>query len=344
MKNLEFLVPSGHTFMVDDERPFLITAEDFQHISRIGVLVHTLLKRTMDGLVTDSHPVSEILFEGLDAQYCELGIAHPEMSPTLIRVDLMIDVEGNWKIAEIDPSNKHGMGFALAIRYESGAVDRQKLLSLLAPFVTDDMTIVLGRKEEFFRLEQRYFAEMLAEYTGKRIEVVSEDGIPKKFKRGRGLILDFPFCNNLETRKLLEQRFLGQPETFFNPPRHALGSKALMTLPWEHREWLENAGMSMTEIKELKMYLPPTYLGPFIGKEVFSSGAKGIFFDAFGKHVVLQKYVNQRVFSLGGQEKFIRMACVFVGPSLGELTVSANTELPVHGSNTAVHYHVESKD
>ncbi|MBI4224955.1 MAG: hypothetical protein HY617_01345 [Candidatus Sungbacteria bacterium] len=255
----------------------------------------------------------------------------------------MVDVEGNWKIAEIDPSNKHGMGFALATRYENRAGDRQKLLSLLAPFVTEDMTVVLGRHEEFFRLEQRYFAKLLTEYTGKRIEVVSEDGIPKKLKKGKGLILDFPFCHNLESRVLLGRRFMEQPEAFINPPRHALGSKALMTLPWEHEEWLEDAGMLLTEIRELKKYLPPTYFGPFVVKELFSSGAKGVVFDAVKKRAIFQKYVAQRVFSFVGQEKFIRMACVFVGPSLAELTLSANTKLPVHGSNTAVHYHVENE-
>ena len=341
MKNLEFLVPSGHTFVVDEEKPFLITSEDFRHISRIGVLVHMLLERTVDGLGKDPHVVSTVLFDGLDEYYRQLGTAHPQMYPTLIRVDLMVDIAGNWKIAEIDPANKHGMGFALATRYESGAGNQQKLLSLVAPFVTDDVTVVLGRQEEFFRLEQRYFAKMLAEYTGKRIEVVSEDGLPKKLRRGKGLILDFPFCNNLKSREVLGRRFLGQPEVFFNPPRHALGSKALMTLPWEHEEWLEHAGMSMTEIRELRKYLPPTYLGPFVVKDVLSSGARGVSFDAISTNTVSQKYLKQRTFSFGRQEKFIRMACIFIGSSLAELTVSTDTKLPVHGGDSAVHYHVE---
>ncbi|MBI4224950.1 MAG: hypothetical protein HY617_01320 [Candidatus Sungbacteria bacterium] len=339
MKNLQYLVPQGHTFTIDEERPFLITTEDLAHISRIGRLVHTLLEHTMYGLGESSHWVSSILFNGLDMYYEELGIAHPRISPTLIRVDLMVDVQGNWKIAEIDPSNKHGIGFALATCYESQAKEWQRLLSLIAAYVTEDVTIVLGRKEVFFRFEQRYFAKMLAKYTGKNVMVISEDQLTKKLEDG--LILDFPFCYNPESRELLGRRFFRQPEDFINPPRHMLGGKALMTLPYEYASWLESAGMSKTQIEELKTYLPPTYLGPFIGKEVFSSGAKGVFFDAVGKNTVFQKYIPQRAFLLDGAEKFIRMACFFVQDQLGELIVSANTELPVHGGNTAVHYHVE---
>jgi len=339
MKNLE-LVPNGHTFTIDEEKPFLITAQDFQNISRIGVLVYTLLRSVVEGMKKSSLTISDLLCFGLDTGYRNLGTIHPERLPTLIRVDLMVDVCGRWKIAEIDPANKHGTGFALATRYESGAGERQKLLSLLAPYITDDVTIVLGRKETFFRFEQRYLAEKLAEHTGKNVVVVPEEKLAKKL--GGGLILDFPFCDNAST-ELLTRRFMEQPECFINPPRHFLGGKALMTMPYEHAEWLEDAGMSKPEIDELKKYLPPTYLGPFVGKEVFSSGAKGVSFHGVDNRAVFQQYVTQNSFSLGGTEKFIRMACFFVGSSLGELIVSANTVLPVHGGNTAVHYHVNMK-
>lgn len=339
MRILEYLVPRKHIFMIDEEMPFVITAKDFQRISRIGALVRTLLKCTLDGLGKNPYPVSTFLCDGLDAYYRQLSIAHIEMSPTLTRVDLMVDVEGNWKIAEIDPSNKHGMGFALATRYESGAGKEQKLLSLLAPYVTDDVTIVLGRKDSFFHLEQQFFAEKLAEHTTKKIVIIPEEKLIRDFHGG--LILDLPFCDNADSRELLGRRFIEQPESFINPPRHMLGNKALMTLPYEHAEWLEDAGMSRVEIDELKQYLPPTYLGPFVVKEVFSSGAKGVFFDAVGKHTVSQRYLDQYVFLLHGQKKFIRMACIFVGPALAELTASSDTRVPVHGGNTAVHYHVQ---
>lgn len=339
MKILESLVPRGKIFMVDEKRPFMITTEDIQHISKIGALVHILLKCTLNGLEKNPHPVSTFLFDGLDAYYRQLSTAHIEMSPTLTRVDLMIDVEGNWKIAEIDPSNKHGMGFALATRYESGTGEEQRLLSLLVPYVTDDVTIVLGRKDTFFHLEQCFFAEKLAAYSAKNIAVVLEEKLATDFHGG--LILDFPLCDNIESRELLGRKFMERPESFINPPRHVLGSKALMTLPYEHAGWLEDAGMSRFLIDELKEYLPPTYLGPFVVKEVFSSGSKGIFFNAVGKRTVSQRYLDQYTFLLNGQKKFIRMACVFVGHSLAEMTVSADTRLPVHGGNTAVHYHVE---
>jgi len=339
MKQLDYLLPPGHLFMIDEQNLFKISTRDLQHISRVGVLVNILLRTVMAGLKSDPCMVSELLFSGLAPDYRALGMCHPERAPMLTRVDLMVDVCGRWRIAEIDPANKHGSGFSLAIRYESGAGERQKLLSLIAPLVTDDLTIVLGRNESFFRYEQRYFAQKLAEFTGKNVKVIAEEKLSRNLD-GLNLILDFPFCHDAENVKLLGRLFMERPEIFINPPRHGLGGKALMTLPWEHEQWLELAGMNQIEIQELKAYLPPTYSGPFVGKEVFSSGAKGVNFDSIGKHTVFQKYVEQRPFDMNGEKKFIRMSCIFVGPSLGELAVSANTELPVHGGNTSVHYHV----
>lgn len=341
MKNLKYLVPKGHTFMIDEENPHMITRQDLNHISRVGVLVYTLMKAVMDGLRKSPSLVSGVLFGGLDKDYQTLGMMHPERYPLLTRVDLMVDVEGNWKIAEIDPSNKHATGFSLATRLESGAGERQKFLPLLAPHITEDVTIVLARKETFFRYEQRFFAEKLAEHTGKKVIVVPEDNL--KTLDGTGLILDFPFCDEM-CRELLGRRFQEQPESFVNPPRHHLGGKALMTLPWEYEKWLESAGMNQLEIQELKTYLPPTYSGPFVAKEVFSSGAKGVNFDSIGKHTVFQKYVEQRPFGMNGEKKFIRLACFYVGSALAELIVAATTQLPVHGGEGAVNYHVNLRE
>ena len=340
MKNLEYLVPKGHTFMIDEENPHLVTKQDLGHIARVGVLVYALMRTAMDGMKKNSSSVSDVLFGGLEKDYQSLGMMHPERCPLLTRVDLMVDVDGNWKIAEIDPSNKHATGFSLATRLESGAGARQKFLSLLAPYITEDMTIVLARKETFFRFEQRFFAEKLAEFTRKKVTVVPED---KLKTLDEGLILDFPFCDSM-CRELLGRRFQDRPESFVNPPRHHLGGKALMTLPWEHEKWLESAGMGQPEIQELKTYLPPTYSGPFVGKEVFSSGAKGVNFDSIGKHTVFQKYVEQCSFDMNGQKKFIRLACFYVGSALAELIVAATTQLPVHGGEGAVNYHVNLKE
>ena len=132
MKNLEYLVPKGHAFIVDDENPFLIARQDLQLVARIGVLVYTLMRTVMQGLKKSS-VVSDVLFGGLDQDYQTLGVVHPERLPVLTRIDLMLDIGGRWKIAEIDPSNKHGLGIFHAVRFESGAGERQKMLPLLVP-------------------------------------------------------------------------------------------------------------------------------------------------------------------------------------------------------------------
>src|SRR3989338_3790434 len=102
MKNLNYLVSQGHSFMVDDENLFYISTEDLGHISRLGALVYTFLKAVMNGLRNDPAPVSEVLFDGLQADYHAFNVAHLERHPVLIRVDLMVDINGNWKIAEIE--------------------------------------------------------------------------------------------------------------------------------------------------------------------------------------------------------------------------------------------------
>lgn len=339
MKDLKYLVPKGHAFVVDDKKPFLVDQKDLRLISRIGVLTYTLMRTVMEGMKKNSSRVSDVLFGGLDPDYQTLSMAHPERLPVLTRVDLMVDSNGKWKIAEIDPSNKHGLGISHAVRFESGAGERQKMLPLLVPYVTDNVTIILGQKDIFFRYELRYFAKKLAEYTGKKVFVVSEEDILRDELRDGGLILDFPNCRNQQCLQKLVQQFMERPTSFINPPRHHLGGKALMTLPYEHSDWLESNGMPKAEVEELRMYLPPTFLGPFVGKEVYSSGAKGVSFYGLENRSIFQQYIKQYPFDMDGQ-KFVRLACFFVGSTLAEVLVTATTSLPVHNGIGAINYHM----
>lgn len=338
MKNLTHLVSKGHQFLVDDEHPFLITKEDVGRIARIGEVAYALLTKTQDGLHAGAPSIEEVLAQGGTERHMPLQLLHPDRYPVLIRIDLMVDTKGNWMIAEIDPSNKHGTGFSMAIRNESNAGERQKLLTLLGQHVTGDTAIILGRKESFFHKEQSYFADLLSKQTGHKVRALASEHVVKKLKPHE-LILDFPSCCAPEAHELLVHEWTERPERFINPPRHLLGSKALMTLPFEHCEWLTAHGMEDSVLRELQQCIPATYLGPFVSKETYSSGAKGVSFGS-GKAAVFQRFVAQRAFEFDGAQQFIRMACFYVGPQLAELAVSACSQLPVHGGDATVNYHV----
>ena len=340
MKNLDYLVSKPHEFILD-EHLFRITREDLVKLARMGELVNKFLIATtevQDGFLLKS------LSATLNETYLEAGTTHLHIPPRLVRVDVMADKDGNWKIAEIDPSNKHGLGFALACRNESGAGERQKLLTLLAQYVTDDVHIFLGRKESFYAREKKYFAQKLTEFTGRRVKVFSEEQLEAQKFPENGIFLDFPLCGEKASRMLLS-RWKERPDSFINPPRHGLGSKAVMALPFLDQYLFKNYGsMSSEELDELKKFIPPTYNGPFVTKEVFSSGAKGVYFDAIGKETVVQKYVKQKTFPLADADRFIRLAVHLVNGKLAELTVTASKNLPVHGGNGVVNYHVGLKE
>lgn len=365
MRNISSIVPNGHCFNLGD-RPFVIESSDLQKIIALGpvlgrfmnamqAIVQTVTNTNIK-LTSPWKLVRDILSVELNAQHKKLLGVHPQRNSLLTRVDFMIDETGELKIAEIDPMNKHGLGFALLCRNESGHSARQRILSLFSELLSEyeDLFIILSRKDEFFEKEQCYFAEQLSGFAGKSVDILTESdqaGIIKSAQSTHSCFLDCPVLQDGSLNQRLLDVFLKTPKRFLMPPKHWMGNKALMAFLHEPL-LLEilNAFLSDMDIGLLKQYIPPTFAtnpcsDGFVVKKVLSSGAKGVFFGegAPKGNVVYQKYVLQKKFILEGKDQHIRIAVHYVGVQLGELTVTSSADLPVHGNSQSVNYHVVLK-
>ena len=365
MKNLNWVVPMGQCFNLSDEF-FIIEPIDLQKIVAIGPVINRFMFAMQSIVHTVVDPelrlgkylrlVRDILLVELSAEHKKLAGIHPQRNSLLTRIDFMIDEAGELKIAEIDPMNKHGIGFALLCRNESGQGERQKILSLFSELLDgyEDLSILISRKDEFFQKEQQYFARKLSECTGKSVRIIREEDeseIIKKVENLTSCFLDCPALRNVDLNLKLLGVFQSTPKRFLVPPKHWMANKALMAFIYEP-VLLEilRVFLSAEDIGTLQRLVPPTYMrNPnsegFVVKKVLSSGAKGVFFggNAPDKDVIYQKYVPQRKFLLDTKEQHIRLAAHFVATKLGELTVTSSIKVPVHGNSESVNYHVVLK-
>jgi len=366
MRNLSWVVPNEQRFNLSDEL-FAIKLDDLQKIVTIGhvvskfmtamqTIVHVAVSPNLK--LIKSYLIRDILLRDISVQHKKLFGVHPQKNSLLTRIDFMVDEAGGLKIAEIDPMNKHGLGFALLCRNESGHGERQKILSLFSELLSgyEDLSIIISRKDEFFKKEQAYFAQKLSEYICKPVYVILENDkqeIIKRIENQSSCFLDCPVLDDKDMNQKLLDVFVNTPKRFMVPPKHWMGNKAIMAFLYEP-VLLEilHVFLSDVDINLLQEYVPSTFLtkpkpefGRFVVKKAMSSGAKGVFFEggAPDKGVVYQKYVPQKKFFLDGKEQHVRLAAHFVGVKLAELTVTSSAQVPVHGNSESVNYHVVLK-
>ncbi len=365
MKQLDFVVPYGKKFNLSEEL-FLLDGSDLQKIALIGLAINKFMlamqsvvhiATNKDLKLTKSYKlVRDILSVELNFQHKRIMDIHPQRNSLITRVDFMFSEEGELKIAEIDPMNKHGLGFALLCRYENNHGERQKILTLFSELLSEyqELVIIISRKDEFFHKEQEYFSKKLATYSKKQVFVIKEEQeeiISAKILDPKVCFLDCPVSGiDILNLKLLEL-FTSNPKRFLMPPKHWMGNKAMLSFLFEP-ELLEilRAFLSSEDISLLQNHIPPTFvskphLGRFVVKKVLSSGAKGVFFNsnAPDKNVIYQEYLPQKKFLLEGSEQYVRLAAHFIGSKLGELTVTSSVEVPVHGGSEAINFHVGLK-
>lgn len=365
MKNINWIVPSGQCFNLSDEL-FMIEPIDLQKIVAMGpvinrfmfamqAIVHTMLNPQLK-LSHSWQLVRESLLIELSVEHKKIAGIYPQRNSLLTRIDFMIDDTGELKIAEIDPMNKHGVGFALLCRNESGHGERQKILSLFSEILDgyENLSIIITRKDEFFQKEQAYFARKLGEHAGKSVDILAEKddgGIIRRIENPACCFLDCPVLAGCHLNQKLLDLFTNTPKRFLVPPKHWMANKALMAFLHEPALFeILRSFLSEGDIMMLRQHIPPTFttnpdLAGFVVKKVLSSGARGVFFsgNAPDKQVVYQQYVPQKRFLLDAKPQHIRLAAHFIGARLGELTVTSSNQVPVHGNSESINYHVVLK-
>ena len=264
--------------------------------------------------------IRRVFNTGVPKVYQELQSLNPNHIPRLLKVDLMLDESGNFKIAEIDGHNKHGLGYStLGLRFRESLYPESKsmigVVKELSKEVnrhgSDVIKIFYADRERFY-LPEFEIAQQEFKKHGIDCLVVSELDATLEFTQS-GIFLDLPFLNkNIELYDSIIDSYKKGKVKFVIPPKPFLGSKGVLALLRNdykdtHLESILNSFIKESSLELLRSYIPETYLigkeivnkmpmdakvgkKNFVLKESISSGMKGIYFsDQEGFTTVLDK-------------------------------------------------------
>lgn len=244
---------------------------------------------------------------GVPKVYHELQGMNVRDIPRLLKVDLMVDQTGNFKIAEIDGHNKHGLGYStLGKRFRNAIAPDAKVLPGAVALLAEEIRRQGFNKLKFFYADQERFylpeftiAKVELEKYGIKCQLVSETDVTENFLKS-GLFLDLPFLyGRAELSTVLLRAYRRGDVSFIIPPKPCLGAKGVLALlrndeQEEHLEAILRSLIKKESLELLRAYIPETrLLGKFnkkelsaadlqksyVLKESISSGMKGIFFS-----------------------------------------------------------------
>ena len=246
---------------------------------------------------------------GVPSVYQELQGMNVRHIPKLLKVDLMVDREGSFKIAEIDGHNKHGLGYStLGLRFRDALYPNEKKLPGTVKTLAEEMKrlghdeikLLYGDQERFYLPEFEIARQEFGKH-GINCNVASEMRASKTFLES-GLFLDLPFL--YQKKELYDTVVAGYKMgkiEFIIPPKPFLGAKGVLALLRNdggdrHLEAVLCSFIKKDSLELVRGYIPETFLvgkraegidslrermsrKRFILKESISSGMKGTVFS-----------------------------------------------------------------
>lgn len=262
--------------------------------------------------------IAKVVRTDVPALYHDIMLHRPGSSPSICKVDLLESEDGEYRIAEIDGHNKHGLGYsALAARIRRAlaptAVAFPGVASLIAKEVLrrgkDSAILLYADQERFYAPEFRILQAEIATH-GIDMPVVAERdvcvGNGRMIANGVGdisdrLFVDLPFLYHHDSlNALLAERYRNGEIDFLIPPKPFLGSKAVLALlrnsgDDENLEAILRSHIGASSLDLLRRFTPKTFLvgrrmngvgaqltangNRFVLKESISSGMKGTMFQ-----------------------------------------------------------------
>lgn len=239
---------------------------------------------------------------GVPKVYQELQGMNVRHIPRLLKVDLMVDHNGNFKIAEIDGHNKHGLGYStLGLRFRNALYPQAKAFPGIVKTLSEEMErlghadikLFYADQERFYVPEFEIAKQEFAKH-GINCMVVSEMDTNETFLES-GLFLDLPFLyHKTELYKTIVSAYKNSMVEFIIPPKPFLGAKGVLALLRndggdEHLEALLRSFIKKQSLEAVRKYIPETLL---VGKQ-----AEGI--DSVKKRVSRKKFVLKESISSG---------------------------------------------
>jgi len=255
---------------------------------------------------------------GVPKIYQELQGINVRHIPKLLKVDLMVDQSGNFKIAEIDGHNKHGLGYStLGLRFrealyseEKAFIGTVKALSVeIRRLGHSQIKLFYADQERFYVPEFQIACQEFSKH-GINCSMVSEMDATEAFLK-KGLFLDLPFLyHRKELYGPIICAYKNGEVDFIIPPKPFLGAKGVLALLRndtgnERLEALLGSFIKKQSLDLVRSYIPETFLvgkqaegrdfvkkqvslKKFVLKESISSGMKGtVFSDQDGFEAVL---------------------------------------------------------
>lgn len=301
----------SHAFLLSPD-VYEITETQHHELSKLGIALFDCLKGLSHiGVIAHDSTLNykgswmfmrQVFSTGVPKIYQELQGMNVKHIPKLLKVDLMIDQNGKFKIAEIDGHNKHGIGYStLALRFREALYPDSKSLpgtvNVLSQEVKrlgyNEVKLFYADQERFYVPEFNIVKQEFNKY-GINCLVVSEMEANEDFLQD-GLFIDLPF---LYSRIYLYESIISSYKKgnvkFIIPPKPFFGAKGVLALLRndERNSGIEALLCSFIKKESLELirqYIPETFL---VGKQ-----AKR--FDFVKNQVSNKKYVLKESISSG---------------------------------------------
>lgn len=320
---------SSHAFLLSPSI-YKITLGQKRELERLGFALHDCLRGLcqMAVLTGQSSPncggawnkVGKVFATGVPSVYQELQGMHVKDIPRVLKLDLMVNQSGRFKIAEIDGHNKHGLGYSALGALMRNAVNNEtvsfpgvlaSLASEIRRFGFEKLKLFYSDQERFYLPEFEIVKDGLAE-CGIGCELFSESqAVPEMLQSG--LFLDLPFLYaRKELYDFIVPAYRDGRVRFMIPPKPFLGGKGVLALirndaKNKHLEAILRTFINSRSLGIVRSYIPETFLvgrealeasfvtklvskKRYVLKESISSGMKGtVFSDGIGFQDALKK-------------------------------------------------------
>ncbi len=227
-----------------------------------------------------------------DAQFLALatsatrGLVPPSQNagrvPPVLKVDLMQDATGAYKIAEVDSYNPRGLAFVSLI--DATAPGRllcgpgiRVIADMMRSISEDPWDIIVSERERFYVRAFDVMRKRLL-LAGIRTRLVSENTLTEESLPSRVLMIPETLDRNIVGRDLLVKAYADGTLTSLFPPAPYLGSKAF--LPYlASQPGMEEFVPACSLVNKRTDPLTVCNGGPYVLKGFMSSGMKQILFS-----------------------------------------------------------------
>lgn len=302
----------SHSFLLSTS-VYLITKAQKKELSELGIALYDCLLGlshiaviAYDSALNYNGPwaiLRRIFSSGVPKFFQELQGLNIRDIPRLLKVDLMINQLGKFKIAEIDGHNKHGLGYStLAMQFRKALYSESNALPGVVLTLSQEIFRLGYNKLKLFYADQdRFYVPefeiAVREFAKHGIEcqLISEMDCCNQEILEEGLFLDLPFLyHKAYLYDSIITAYKNGKVKFIISPKPCLGSKGILALlrndvEDEALESILRSFISKKSLDLIRRYIPETV---FVG-------AQGEGYEEIKRRVSTKKYVLKESISSG---------------------------------------------